>query len=173
MGKNKYTTQILYKFYTIYSKRSHGNYKWTIYLENRGTISAIQSSVNFEISINDKKRDAFLDSLNHLLKNLKISQNNSSDLLEYLKKELNSQDGLIKSLTEHTDCNTRHFWTKSNFDSSATGKAISPQKYIICCTHRLKREHWRHLQNFWFRINNTFSHKLACRFSIKSANPKN
>ena len=93
-------------------------------MENRGTISAIQSSVNFEISINDKKRDAFLDSLNHLLKNLKISQNNSSDLLEYLKKELNSQDGLIKS-----------------FDSSATGKAISPQKYIICCTHRLKREH--------------------------------
>ena len=41
---------------------------------------------------------------NHVLKNLEVSQNSNTDLLkenvEYLKKELNSKDELIKSLVD-------------------------------------------------------------------------
>ena len=41
-------------------------------------------------------------SKNHVLKDLEVSQNSNTDLLkenvEYLKKELNSKDELIKSL---------------------------------------------------------------------------
>ena len=45
-----------------------------------------------------------MDTPNHVLKNLKVSQNSNTDLLkenaEYLKKELNSEDELIKSFID-------------------------------------------------------------------------
>ena len=67
-------------------------------------LSALKSLVNCEISIFDKRLNTFSDTLNHLLKNLEVSQNSNTDLLkenvEYLKKELNSKDELIKSLTD-------------------------------------------------------------------------
>ena len=47
----------------------------------------------------------------------------------------------------------------------------SHHKNNICWKHRLKREHWRHLHTFWFKIS-IFSHKLPYRFSIKPANTK-
>ena len=44
------------------------------------------------------------ENLNQVLRNLEISQNSNTDLLkenvEYLKKELNSEDELIKSLID-------------------------------------------------------------------------
>ena len=70
-------------------------------MENRGT--AISTS-NCEISIIDKRLNTFSDTINHVLKNLEVSQNGNTDLLkenaEYLKKELNSKDELIKSLVD-------------------------------------------------------------------------
>ena len=57
-----------------------------------------------EISINDKRLNTFSDTLNHVLKNLEVSQISNTDLLKksvkYLKKELNSKDELIKSLID-------------------------------------------------------------------------
>ena len=48
--------------------------------------------------------NSFLETLNHVLKNLEVSQNSNTDLLkenvEHLKKELNSKDELIKSLID-------------------------------------------------------------------------
>ena len=67
-------------------------------------LSAIKSLVDCEISIIDEKLNTFSDTLNHVLKNLEVSQNSNTDLLkenvEYLKKELNSKDELIKSLAD-------------------------------------------------------------------------
>ena len=67
-------------------------------------LSALKSLVNCEISIIDKRLNTFSDTLNHVLKNLEVSQNSNTDLLkenvEYLKKELNSKDELIKSLVD-------------------------------------------------------------------------
>ena len=55
-------------------------------------LSALKSLVNSKISVIDKRLDAFLDTLNDVLKNLEVSQNSNTDLLkanvEYLKKEL-------------------------------------------------------------------------------------
>ena len=60
--------------------------------------------LNCEISIIDKRLNTLTDVLNHVPKNLEVSQNSNTDLLkqnvEYLKKELNSKDGLIKSLVD-------------------------------------------------------------------------
>ena len=48
--------------------------------------------------------NTFADTLNHVLKNLEVSQYGNTDLLkeniEYLKKELNSKDKLIKPLID-------------------------------------------------------------------------
>ena len=67
-------------------------------------LSALKSLVNCEISIIDKRLNTFSDTLNHVLKNLKVSQSSDIDLLktnvEYLKKEPNSKDELIKSLID-------------------------------------------------------------------------
>ena len=67
-------------------------------------LSALKSLVNCEILIIDKRLNTFSDTLNHVLKNLEVSQNSNTDLLkenvEYLKKELNSKDELIKSLVD-------------------------------------------------------------------------
>ena len=45
-----------------------------------------------------------MDTLNHILKNLEVSQNSNINLLkenvEYLKKELTSKDKLIRSLID-------------------------------------------------------------------------
>ena len=52
----------------------------------------------------DKRLNTFSDTLNHALKNLEVSQSSNTDLLienvEYLKKELNSKDELIKFLVD-------------------------------------------------------------------------
>ena len=67
-------------------------------------LSALKSLVNCEISIIDKRLNTFSDTLNHVFKNLEVSQNSNTNLLkenvEYLKKELNSKDELIKSLVD-------------------------------------------------------------------------
>ena len=105
-------------------------------MENRGTTISTLKAVNCEISVIDKKRlTTFSDALKHVLKTLEVSQNSNTDLLkesiEYLKKELNSKDELIKSLVD----------TQSDFDTITTGKPIPPQKYNICWKPRLTREH--------------------------------
>ena len=52
----------------------------------------------------DKRLNIFLDTLNHILKNLEVSQNSNTYLLkenvEYLTKEPNTKDKLIKSLID-------------------------------------------------------------------------
>ena len=67
-------------------------------------LSALKSLENYEISIIDKRLNTFSETLNHVLKNLEVSQNSSTNLLkenaEYLKKELDSKDELIKSLID-------------------------------------------------------------------------
>ena len=67
-------------------------------------LSVLKSLVNCKILIIDKRFITFSDSLNHVLKNLEVSQSSNSDLLkddvEYLKKELNCNDELIKSLID-------------------------------------------------------------------------
>ena len=66
--------------------------------------SALKSIVNYKISRTDKRLNTFSETLNHVLKNLEISQSSNTGLLqenvEYLKKELNSKDELIKSLID-------------------------------------------------------------------------
>ena len=58
-------------------------------------LSALKSLVNCEISMIGKRLNTFSNTLNHVLKNLEVSQNSNNDLLkenvEYLKKELNSK----------------------------------------------------------------------------------
>ena len=60
---------------------------------------------NFYKWWDSRRLNASSDSLNHVLKNLEISQNSNTNLLkenkEYLKKELNSKDDLIKLLMTH------------------------------------------------------------------------
>ena len=67
-------------------------------------LSALKSLVNCKILIIDKRFITFSESLSHVLKNLEVSQSSNSDLLkgnvEYLKKELNCNDELIKSLID-------------------------------------------------------------------------
>ena len=64
-------------------------------------LSHFKSLVNCKISITDERLNTFSDTLNHVFKNLEVSQNSNTDLLkenvEFLKKELNSKDELIKS----------------------------------------------------------------------------
>ena len=70
----------------------------------KAQLSALKSLVNCKISIIDKRLNTFSDTLNHVLKNLEISQNSNTDLLKenvkYFKKELNSKNELIKSLID-------------------------------------------------------------------------
>ena len=67
-------------------------------------LSALKSLVNCKISIIDKRLNTFSETLNHVLKNLEVSQNSNTDLIqenvEYLKKELNSKNELITSLVD-------------------------------------------------------------------------
>ena len=54
--------------------------------------------------IHTLRLNTFSEILNHVLKKLEVSQNSNTDLLkqnvEYLKKELNSKDELIKSIVD-------------------------------------------------------------------------
>ena len=67
-------------------------------------LSALKTLVNCKISIIDKRLNTFSDTLNHVFKNLEVSQNSNTNLfkenVEYLKKELNAKDELIKSLVD-------------------------------------------------------------------------
>ena len=67
-------------------------------------LSALKSLVNCEISIIDKRVNNFSDTLNYVLKKLRSYPKSNTDLLkeniEYLKKELNSKDELIKPLID-------------------------------------------------------------------------
>ena len=58
---------------TTHSKRSHGNCKWTTYLNNFIWKIEAQASAksleNYKISVTDKRLNTFSDFLNHVLKN--------------------------------------------------------------------------------------------------------
>ena len=73
-------------------------------MKNEAQLSALKSIVNCNISIIHKRLNTFSDTLNHVLKNLEVSQNSNTNLVkqnvEYLKKELNSKDELIKFLVD-------------------------------------------------------------------------
>ena len=121
-------------------------------------LSALKCLVNCEISIIDKRLNSFSDTLNHILKNLEVGQNSNTDLLkenvEYLMKELNSKDELIKSLVDtrtsilETIGKSKRNKEKRNLQVE-TSPILTPlqqdnqshQKYNICWKTRVKREH--------------------------------
>ena len=67
-------------------------------------LSGFKSLVNCKIPIIDKRLNTFSETLYPVLKDLEVSQNSSTDLLkenvEYLKRELDFKDELIKSLID-------------------------------------------------------------------------
>ena len=74
-------------------------------MENRGTdISSYKSSKLQKFNNWLKRLNILSDTLNHIFKNLKVSQNSNINLLkenvEYFKKELNSKDKLIRSFID-------------------------------------------------------------------------
>ena len=104
----KYTNTSIQSTQNVHTETVNEQLIWKI----EAHLSALKSLTNCEISIIDKRLNTFSDTLNHVLKNLEVSQSSNTDLLkdnvEYLKKELNSKYELIKSLIDTQDCNTRH-----------------------------------------------------------------
>ena len=152
--------------------------------------SALKSLVNCKKNF-DKRLNTFLDTLNHVLKNLKVSQNSNTDLLkenvEYLKKELNSKDELIKSLID-TETAILDTIRKSKRNEEKGHLQVEPSPIFTPVQQENQSYHKNtiYVGNldsnvsiediyyfFWFKINSISSHKFPCRFSINSANPKN
>ena len=147
---------------------------------------ALKNLVNCEILIIDKRLNTFSDTLNHVFKDLEVSQNSNTDLLkenvEYLKKELNSKDQLLKSLID-TQTAILDTIGKSKRDK---GKGYLQVEPSLILTPEQQENQSYHKNTIYvanldsnvsiediYKTNCISSHILRCRFSIKSANPKN